>query len=887
MPPTPDHDLLFGVTAAQLRFITNDQLLEATAGPSHAVADGAPPCSLREKLCELGMLTQAEADAVAAVVEQRLARFGHDAKKTLDSVGAVEPPAATPSTTPERQAPTVDDRFVTQAPRAWSCSAERPRFTVLRLHQQGGLGRLMVAQDTELNREIALKEILPAYADDENNRRRFIREAEITGALEHPGVVPVYSLGEFADGRPFYAMRLIRGVDLRTALDDFYSRAAGPNERGLEFRQLLGRFVDVCQAIHYAHSRGVIHRDIKPGNIMLGDFGETLVVDWGLAKPMDEPPSADEFDSAPVRPSDRASSDRTQAGRVVGTVQYMSPEQAAGRLDMISPASDIYGLGATLYHILTGRPPFEADGDDTVFRVQQGRFPVPRAVVKSVPRPLEAICLKAMARKPADRYSSARELAIDVERYLADERVSAYAEPVAARTWRWVRQHRTPVMSLMAAAVVAVVGLSLGVALLRVQRDRAEHNFQLAQDAVRNYYVRVSEETLLDQPGMQPLRDALLRQALAYYEQFVAERQDDRQLRREVAQAQYFVGRITETIDSPQKALPHYRQAAELEERLLADGGGNHGDPSLAVDHAQTLNAIGRALQNLELLDEARKYYHQAAALRETLAAAAPEDAERARALASSLMNLGQLQMIAGEPAAALPLLERAQSLRLAHATPDSPPSTAMQRDLGMGYFNLARAQLALGDASAGESRLMDAIGTFEALAERQSQDLENHRRLALCRRLVAGVKAAAGDADAAIDFYEQARDALEELERRNPDVPDYAADLAGVRMDLGDFLHAQGELRGALVEMSAAVDGLRKLVEREAAVPRRQRDLAVALRAAGEILGALDRRDEARGRLGESKSLLEQLVREHPTDAVYATELQLTAEALAVLDAI
>ena len=166
-------------------------------------------------------------------------------------------------------APTPDDPFATE-PHAWAGSDEG-RFAILRLHQQGGLGRLLIARDKELNREIALKEILPAFADSEESRRRFIREAEITGALEHPGVVPVYSLGEHGDGRPYYAMRLIRGVDLRTAIEDFHSGDGGRAEKQLAFRQLLTRFVTVCQAIDYAHHRGVIHRDLKPGNIMLGD----------------------------------------------------------------------------------------------------------------------------------------------------------------------------------------------------------------------------------------------------------------------------------------------------------------------------------------------------------------------------------------------------------------------------------------------------------------------------------------------------------------------------------------------------------------------------------------------------------------------------------------
>src|SRR5262249_46646667 len=161
----------------------------------------------------------------------------------------------------------------------------RERYQVLWPHARGGLGQVSVAEDGELHRRVALKEIQPRYAEDPVSRERFVVEAEITGNLEHPGIVPVYGLGWRPDGRPYYAMRFINGEEFSKAIRRFHA-SDSPDFQGREFRWLVRRFIDVCNTIAYAHSRGVLHRDIKPGNIMLGPFGETLVMDWGVAKPV-------------------------------------------------------------------------------------------------------------------------------------------------------------------------------------------------------------------------------------------------------------------------------------------------------------------------------------------------------------------------------------------------------------------------------------------------------------------------------------------------------------------------------------------------------------------------------------------------------------------------
>ena len=272
-----------------------------------------------------------------------------------------------------------------------AAAQSRGRFRILRFHAEGALGAIYVARDEELNRDVALKRMKDELACDPNCRVRFVREAEITGRLEHPGIVPVYGLCQFPDGRPEYAMRFIEGESLRTAIARHHAgRSDSGDTAGPAFAlpNLVRRFLDVCNAISYAHHRGVVHRDIKPANIMLGPYGETLVVDWGLAKSIGRPEeAADDFETT-LRPSSQSGEGTPTVG-AVGTPSYMSPEQASGANEQVSFASDIYGLGATLYCLLTGKAPFQGESDgakDILLRVRSGGFRKPRELNPAVPR---------------------------------------------------------------------------------------------------------------------------------------------------------------------------------------------------------------------------------------------------------------------------------------------------------------------------------------------------------------------------------------------------------------------------------------------------------------------------------------------------------------------
>ncbi len=373
---------------------------------------------------------------------------------------------------------------------------------------EGGLGEVLVANDQELNRDVALKQIRPQLADDLRARQRFLLEAEITGSLEHPGIVPVYGLGTYQDGRPYYAMRLIRGESLRAASESYHKRFAEDRhstEKTLALRKLLNRFVDICQTIEYAHSRGVLHRDIKPDNVMLGPYGETLVVDWGLAKAagLADEAAEDHADGTyepTLRPSAGSGTAPTRMGSVIGTPAFMSPEQAAGQIDAMGPASDIYSLGATLYFIICGKTALESSDrasreDVSAFlqRVARGDYPAAHQLNPSVPRPLSAICSRAMAALPEDRYQSAQDLADDVSRFLADEPVLAYPDPPAVRLKRWVRRHQAIASTTAALVLASTLGLIIFLTILQgKQRQLEETNDRL--EVARATAVEAAEE---------------------------------------------------------------------------------------------------------------------------------------------------------------------------------------------------------------------------------------------------------------------------------------------------------------------------------------------------------------------------------------------------------
>jgi serine/threonine protein kinase len=299
------------------------------------------------------------------------------------------------------------------------------KYTFVKELARGGMGTVYLAEDNELTRLVAIKVLNTPEVSDEL-RQRMVREAQIIARLEHPGIVPVHDVGVLPDGRVFYAMKFVRG----SRLDEYAAQNSSQRER-------LRKFQAVCDAVAFAHAHGVIHRDLKPQNVMIGSFGEVLVLDWGVAKIL-RTPVLSEADtlilSAPVQGAATETVD-TSHGTVIGTRDYMSPEQARGEIDQLDERSDIYSLGAVLYFLLTNQPPADTK---------------PRSSNPKVSKPAEAICLKAMARSSVDRYQSAAELSADIGRLLDSEPVAAYHENAIEKASRWVGKNRFLVLLVLA-----------------------------------------------------------------------------------------------------------------------------------------------------------------------------------------------------------------------------------------------------------------------------------------------------------------------------------------------------------------------------------------------------------------------------------------------------
>lgn len=402
-------------------------------------------------------------------------------------------PGSRPSARPSLKLSPQDGAALPE-PGAEGLAIEQPgRYTFRYLHASGGQARILLVHDEQIGRDVALKEVsLDEIRATERSAsrssltsaemQRLLREARVTGQLEHPNIVPVYDLGRRRDGALYYTMRFVRGVTLSQRLKA--CRTLGERLR------LLKPFLDLCNAIAYAHSRGVIHRDLKPANAMVGEFGETVLLDWGIAKVTgrEEIRSVDISNEAKLLQEPGIAN--TVAGEAIGTPGYMSPEQAKGLVDEIDERTDVFGLGAILYQILTGSPPYRGGSEEELLvRAQRGKVSSVHKISKDAPKPLAAIAEKALQAEKSDRYQSAKELAEEIDAYLTGGRVSAYAYSSRELLARFARQHR---LLLSSAALLFVVVCAALVAVTISLRHQQEANVALAVAREQEHSERLS-----------------------------------------------------------------------------------------------------------------------------------------------------------------------------------------------------------------------------------------------------------------------------------------------------------------------------------------------------------------------------------------------------------
>jgi len=768
-------------------------------------------------------------------------------------------------------------------------------YAIDRTLSRGGMGRILVATDRRLGRTIAIKETL---GGGDEIHRRFLREAEITANLQHPSIVPLYEAGYWPTGEPFYTMKLVEGRPLRHLIDSEASAAAR--------LQLLPNVLAVADALAYSHARGIIHRDLKPDNILVGEYGETIVIDWGLAKPIG---AADEAMTGPNPGASAVDEAQTEAGAVLGTPAYMSPEQARG--EPVDARTDVYAIGAVLYHVLGGKPPY---GDSRTVPELIDRLlheaPLPlRELAPDAPPDLLAVVDKAMARAATDRYASARELAEDLRRYTTGKLVAAHSYSLRQLLARWVRRHRGAIAVAAAGVVTIAVLGAVSVQRIRDQRTVAEAERTEARarradvESLLDFMLSDLRTSLARTGRTDALESAVMRARACFVEHSAGTSGDD--LAR-FAMAMVVVGEVLLDEGKLDQAFDAYERATllALQGRVIDPGNLR---AFAAWWHARA--SLARALTGHNQLARA------GAALAELASTEIPghmADDERDGLEAERLQSTARVAYARGDMAAAR-AAHTAEALPKMRRAEREPRNSDRWRDLAATYAELATCAQQLGDLAAARGAITKGLETVtSALAREPAQQRLRALQSDLLDRL-GDLEQASGNQSAALTAFDQALRVVEGLHALDPGNTTYTVNLAISEkklarrlVDRGDAASGRAHVARATELMtrlhdldprqdywtlvltgcfdvaasiaqqsgdsSAALDAARKseqlrqeLLARHARDPNALHALAVSQYLVGTLLVAMHRADEAVVALRACTSQADELIRLQP----------------------
>jgi serine/threonine protein kinase len=725
----------------------------------------------------------------------------------------------------------------------------------------GGMGSVYRATRVEdFTQQVAVK-LIKRGLDSDVIVRRFQTEVHVQAALgKHPNITGLLDAGTTEDGQPYFVMEYIDGHRIDESCD----------RRRLDIPARLRLFGQVCAAVHFAHQHAVIHRDLKPSNILVTTEGVPKLIDFGIAKLIHPEPEVrgDGLDPAAtltrtgelILTPEYASLEQVQGESVttasdvyaLGVVLYQLltgrrpyrlkerttseifqaiceqvPERPstavvrgpaelprASRSTGVTPAVTSPAPEPPPGPVALPSSPTTPALFPTAEEIAAARGTEPKRLKRILAGDLDTIVLMALRKEPERRYASAEQFAEDIHRYLEGLPVRAHRDSVTYRTAKFVRRHAAAVAAglvLVLALVAAVAGTTAGLILVRRERDRAEDSFRQARAAVNQFFTRVSEERLLNQPGLHPLRKALLQDAQRFYEDFLRRRGDDPALRADLASARSRVAKITGSTGAPGAAVAQFQQAVAMWEGLLAAQPGN---PAYQEALAETLNEQGVLLMRLEgRRDQALGAFQRALELLEPLAAADPRSVPRRHQLGVVLVNRTEIQRAGGQPEQAIQDLKRSMAIESQLALED--PRSLDAR------VTLASASALLGQILVGQpagsgpamASLQRAVELLEAVTRERPELADESYRLAMDLSDLSAVEQQAGRLDSAQQSLHRALEVLERLNRQYPGVLDYQGILASTYNMLSDLHRRRGDPAEAMAVAQKARAQLERLV--------------------------------------------------------------------------